>query len=325
MHRCLQLAAHGRGFVGSGALVGAVLVRDGAILAEAYYSKFGESHAERLLLQKYVQKISSNDVLFVNLEPCVPFAGKKTPPCIEIVQERGIKTVVIGMLDPDPRVSGRGVEALRQAGITVIGPVLRTECEYLNRGYISARTKQRSWITLKQARTTDGQISNPDGSPLKITSREQDVWSHTFLRAQHDAILVGVQTAINDDPSLTPRLSTVPVALQPWRIVLDPSLRTPRTAKLVTDEYRARTMLVCKIEELHSATAQYFQSLDVRVLGVPLKDDQFDLQQLWFQLIEPRGDFHGLTSVLIEAGQKTGRVFRAAGVDQEVILQGTGL
>jgi diaminohydroxyphosphoribosylaminopyrimidine deaminase / 5-amino-6-(5-phosphoribosylamino)uracil reductase len=324
MHRCLTLAAQGRGLVGNGALVGACLVQDGTVLAEAYYSGFGNLHAERQVLEKYDQKISSDDVLYITLEPCVCFDGKKTPPCVDIIVERGIKTVVIGMLDPDPRVSGRGVAFLRGHGIQVIGPVECASCEWLNRGFTSTRTKQRPWVTLKQARTADGAIAATDGAPLRITSEEQDQWSHTFLRAQHDAILVGVQTIINDDPVLTPRMSAVPVAVQPWRIVLDPSVRTPVSARIVNDAHVSRTMIICAADQIESPAARFLSTKGARLVGIELRGQAFVWEQLWQALLTPAGDYVGLTSVLVEAGARSWEGFKHSGmVDQEVILMGS--
>ena len=120
--------------------------------------------------------------------------------------ELGVKHVVYGMHDPDVRVAGKGIEILRAQGITIEGPVLRAECEWLNRGFASVRTNGRPWITLKGARTSAGEIAHTDGSEKKITTEEQDRWSHTWLRDRSDAVLVGVHTVQMDDPQLTVRL-----------------------------------------------------------------------------------------------------------------------
>ena len=139
IHRCLTLAERGRGKVGLNPLVGAVLVRNGRIIAEAFHAGFGKVHAERQLLENLDQKISTEDILYVNLEPCCHQG--KTPACIDIIRERGVKNVVFGMIDPDPLVQGKGIECLRNAGIEVIGPVERARSEWLNRGFVSLRAK----------------------------------------------------------------------------------------------------------------------------------------------------------------------------------------
>jgi diaminohydroxyphosphoribosylaminopyrimidine deaminase/5-amino-6-(5-phosphoribosylamino)uracil reductase len=287
IRRCLELAERGRHLVGNGAMVGAALVREDRIVVEGFFDGRGP-HAECVVLEKFDQKIRSTDVLYVTLEPCVPHPSKKTPGCAPRIIESGIKHVVIGMLDPDTRVSGRGAALLREAGLHVDVGVLRQECEWLNRGFVSVRTKGRPWITLKRAQTPDGRIANDDGSPLKITSPEQDAWSHTFLRATHDAILVGVQTIISDDPSLNTRFDQKKRPFLGLRVVVDPHDRVPKTAKVLTDEYRDRTLVV--------------------------RDASWDA--LWQQLLD-----RGVTSVLVEGGQRTWDAFRRAGYyDEDVIL-----
>lgn len=322
MQRCLELAARGQGTVGNGALVGAVLVRDGNIIAEGFHDHFGRPHAERMLLENFEQKISSIDTLYANLEPCCHRG--KTAPCTDLIVERGIKNVVIGMCDPDTRVSGKGIEQLRAQGVTVTGPVLRSECEWLNRGFISVRTYCRPWITLKQARTRDGRTANADGSSLKITSKEQDIFSHTFLRATHDAILVGVGTIIKDNPKLDARFTEGKNSgfTNPRRIILDPHLRIPVVARVVTDPDANRTIVVTAPDSDQMKRAELLER-SVRVVDVSLECDSFDWPELWKKLITPDGDYHGLTSILVEGGQKTWEAFRSAGmVDAEVVCIG---
>lgn len=323
MHRCIALAEQGRGKVGNGAMVGAVLVRDGAVIAEGFHEGFGKAHAERQLLQKFDQNIRSSDVLYVNLEPCCHHG--KTPPCTDIILERGIKTIVYGMRDPDPRVSGKGIEQLQSNGVTVIGPILQSECELLNRGFNSVRTKGRPYITLKRAQTRDGRVANDDGSPLAITSAEQDIHSHTHLRAMHDAILVGIGTIIKDNPRLDARLDSKKRDLHPYRIILDPQLRIPLESVIATDDYRHRTIIVHSpivTQEMEAAKVELEQR-GVALFEVPVIDGIFDWDQLWDALTTPKDNHHGLTSILVEGGRKTWEVFERAGmVDDEVILSG---
>ena len=289
MRHCLELAERGRGHVGNAPMVGSVIVRDGTIISEGFYRGAENDHAEMAAL-KLEQKINSKDTLCINLEPCVPHPSKKTAGCVPRIIESGIKYVVIGMVDPDPRVAGRGVAHMREAGLRVTIGVLRAECEWLNRGYVSVRTKGRPWITLKRAQTRDGAIANADGSPRKITSADQDAWSHTFLRATHDAILIGVQTVINDDPSLNTRFDQNKRPFLGLRVILDPNNRVPKNAKLLADEHRDRTLVI--------------------------RDASWDA--LWSQLLD-----RGVTSVLVEGGQKTWDSFRGAGyVDAEIVLVG---
>ncbi len=334
LQRCLALASQGRGHVGNGAMVGAVLVRNGQIIAEGVHRGFGQPHAERDLLENYDGPIKPQDVLCVNLEPCCHEG--KTPPCTDIILERGIRHVVYGMKDPDVRASGRGIRLLQSKGIEVTGPVLRAQCEWFNRGFVSVRAQGRPWITLKSARTLDDRIANADGSPLAITSSDQNEWSHAVLRYGHDAILVGVQTVLRDNPLLSVRLkthgalmdeknsmNTIITQFQPKRIILDPGLRTPESAKLVTDTRPYDTILVVDPDTAEPDIIQFFRSHGVRVLPVTMTDGVFDWASLWSVLITPFGDDHGITSILVEGGQKTWNAFRSAGVvDEEVSLCG---
>ncbi len=293
IRHCLSLASYGRGKVGNGALVGSVLVRNDSVIAKGWHEAFGKVHAERMLLQKFDQQISSSDILYVNLEPCCHTG--KTPPCTDIILERGIKNVVFGMHDPDPRVAGKGIEALKCAGVNVIGPILPQECARFNRGFVSVRTKGRPWITLKQAIATDGSFANPDGSPKKITSDCQNAWSHTFLRARHDAILVGVGTVIADNPKLDCRLSersnmnNIIDQYQPWRIILDPHLRIPIDARLITNDRRSRTMILhcSQSPDVDQSKAENIRSSGVRVVSVDMRDGRFDWDHLWRVLTTP--------------------------------------
>ena len=320
MHRCLDLASLGRGKVGNAPLVGSVLVRDGVIIAQGYYEGFGKLHAERALLQKFDQKISSDDVLYVNLEPCCHHG--KTPPCTEILLERGVKNVVCGMVDPDSRVAGKGIEILRKSGVNVLCPFLHSQCAYLNRGCVSVRTRLRPWITIKRAQTRDGRIANPDGSTMKITDVVQDAWAHEYLRAKHDAILVGVHTILTDNPLLNTRFiqNSPPI----YRIILDPHFKIPPSANVVSSFLASQTIIItAKIsEELQSKKIE-LSKRGVRFFEVPFDGHIFHWQDLFDVLITPNGNYYGITSILVEGGTKTWELFSASGYkDEEVVLTG---
>jgi diaminohydroxyphosphoribosylaminopyrimidine deaminase/5-amino-6-(5-phosphoribosylamino)uracil reductase len=316
MHRCLELASKARGHVGNGALVGAVLARQGKMVAETYHKEYGGQHAERLLLDQ-VKNIQPDDTLYVNLEPCCHEG--KTPPCTDAIIERGVRKLVFGMVDPDPRMGGEGIRRLQKAGVEVIGPVLRAETERLNRGFVMLRTKHRPWVTLKTAQTRDGKMCNADGSRLRITNAEQDAWSHRFLRARHDAILVGVGTVLADDPSLTVREPGS--TWQPFRIILDPQMRLPSDAALLTDEHRARTILVTKKSVQGDSRKKGLQ--EIIHCEIPYDGENFEWRGLWECLTSPHDDFAGISSVLVEGGPGTWERFRRAGiVDEEVVLVG---
>ena len=336
MQHCLALAELGRHRVGNGAMVGAVLVREGKIIAEGYHAAYGTAHAERMLLENFTSEIFSNDILYVNLEPCCHQG--KTPPCTDILLERGVKHVVFGMFDPDQRVRGKSVELLKQQGVLIDGPLGRTHCERLNRGFVTVRTLSRPWITLKMAMNTAGFISKSDGSTLKITSYAQDIFAHTYLRHQSDAILVGVQTVITDDPQLDERFRNIDYKkfnsaligkensmykkCELYRIILDPHFRIPSHAKVLNDENASRTMVltqasIAEIRQKNRGTH------GAKVISMSVHDEFFVWESLWKILLEPVDEYHGITSLLVEGGAKTWQAFRSHGyMDEEVVLTG---
>lgn len=340
IHRCLELAERGRGRTGINPMVGGVLVRKGKIIAEGFHEEFGGPHAEANLIKKLDptssargglrgagQKIEQEDGLYLNLEPCC-HREKKTPPCTEIIIKSGIKHVITGMLDPNPQVAGKGIEELRNGGIDVIGPIERARCEWFNRGFVSLMKKGRPWVTMKRAQTLQGAIACDDGSRMKITNADQDSWSHQYLRAAHDAILVGVGTVVSDDPQLTCRIQNAEFRkqnYQPLRIILDSQLRIPLSAKIVNGEMGKGTMVVMKDSNESEKKMLQLRERGVRIIRLPLNaSGVFDLQDLFQVLTTPTKDFCGITSVLVEGGARTWEAFRRAKmVDLEVTLIGT--
>ena len=323
MHRCLELAEKGRGFVGTNPLVGSVLVREEKIITEGWHSAFGEDHAERMLIKKLDQTIPQESGLYVNLEPCCHHG--KTPPCTSLIIESGIKNVVYGMLDPNPEVAGQGIEKLRAAGINVVGPVIPEVCKRLNKGFVSLQGQGRPYITLKKAQLLDGSVSNSNGLTVKITSEEQNEWSHTFLRATHDAIMVGVQTVIVDNPLLTARYSNKKFDQEKrntYRLILDPEFRIPMNAKIVSGDFVGGTIIIVGTNASQEKEEE-LMNRGVRILRIPLRDGIFDWDILWAMLTTSDENFFGITSVLVEGGAKTWQHFKDAGqYDEEVILVG---
>jgi diaminohydroxyphosphoribosylaminopyrimidine deaminase/5-amino-6-(5-phosphoribosylamino)uracil reductase len=316
-------------------MVGAVLVRDGEVIAEGYHEAFGKAHAERQLLEKFdptssarlrgaSQKMRSTDTLYINLEPCC-HTNKKTPPCAQYLVERGVKNLVYGMRDPNPEVSGKGLDYLNKKGVQIFGPILEQECRRIHRGFISLMTKGRPWITLKTAVTTDGRHCKKDGSFLKITTQQQDEWSHRMLRARHDAILVGVGTILVDNPRLTIRRMENPPPLK--RIILDADLRTPLSATVTGDEHARDTIIVCSDQCENADVREKIRVLEGRgvlVLRIPVEHRAFQWAPLFHALATPSSDFHGISSLLVEGGPQTWQAFREGGfVDEEITLVGT--
>ena len=201
--RCLEIANEYRGRVGNGACVGAVLVRGGSAIAEGVHRGFGLFHAERDLLLNFKGKIKPDDTLYVNLEPCCPSPTKKTPPCTDIIIERGVKRLVYGMTDPDTRVSGKGIAILQEAGVSVEGPVASELCARFNRGFVSLRTKGIPWILLQPQEssadlgqvdallTEDTAAKVPEGRTLFVCRGDEITGGGRLLfrkpRTAHDA------------------------------------------------------------------------------------------------------------------------------------------
>lgn len=220
MNRCLQLASFGAGYVAPNPMVGAVLVYDGKIIGEGYHQKYGKAHAEPNAIQSVEDKtLLKKATLYVNLEPCAHYG--KTPPCANLIVECGIPRVVIGTLDPNPQVAGRGVEILEKAGIEVRVGVLEEECRALNKRFFTYQTQKRPYIVLKWAQTQDGFIDKirNDASelPLLISNSITQQLAHK-LRSENQSILVGTNTAILDNPSLTVRHWS---GKNPVRLILD--------------------------------------------------------------------------------------------------------
>ena len=233
MRRCLQLASLGRGHVSPNPMVGAVVVCDGKIIGEGYHRACGLPHAEvNAIAAVRDDTLLPKSTLYVSLEPCSHYG--KTPPCAELIVNKQIPRVVVGCLDPFPAVSGRGVARLREAGITVVTGVLEEECKALNRTFMTFQTKHRPFITLKWAQSADGYIDRlrkASEPAARISDEISSVWVHR-LRAEADAILVGTNTAIADNPSLTARLW---YGRSPLRVVLDRQGRIPCSARLFAD------------------------------------------------------------------------------------------
>jgi len=233
MARALQLARLGAGHVSPNPMVGAVIVCDGIIVGEGWHRQFGEGHAEvNAIASVNDPSVLSRSTLYVTLEPCSHYG--KTPPCAQLIIDKGIARVVVGTLDPFDKVSGRGVAMLREAGVDVTVGVLEDECRALNRRFMTAHTTHLPWVQLKWAQTADGYIAalpTADENPLHISSPVTMRLMHR-QRALCDAIVVGATTARIDNPALTVRQWP---GRNPLRVVLDRRLTMPNDCRLLTD------------------------------------------------------------------------------------------
>jgi diaminohydroxyphosphoribosylaminopyrimidine deaminase / 5-amino-6-(5-phosphoribosylamino)uracil reductase len=326
INRCISLASRAGKSTGINPKVGAVLVTNNEIIAEAYHQGWGQLHAERELLNLVQKMCTETDInlsdatLYINLEPCCHYG--KTPPCTDIIIETGIKRVVFGMVDPNPVVAGEGISALEEAGIEVIGPVIPELCKRVNRGYISILENNRPWITIKSAQASNGKFANNDGSFLKITSVAQDEWSHKNLRATHDAIMVGVNTVNSDNCSLTTRKGLTKneqKMYSSYRIILDPELQIKLDSKVISDEFTSDTIIITSKGDMDKKCELIDKG--ITIWECPIKDSIFDFSFIWNKCITPSNGFHGISSILVEGGPKTWSYLRNQYlVDEEIYL-----
>lgn len=228
MQEALKLAKKGLSWTWPNPLVGAVIVRNGKVVGKGYHQKVGLSHAEIEALAR-AGKNAKGATLYVNLEPCSHFG--KTPPCVDAVIQAGIRRVVCSTLDPNPKVSGSGVDKLKQAGIDVIVGILEQEAKKLNEAFFTFHTKKRPFVAIKFAASLDGKIATYTGDSKWITNEKAREYAR-FLRSQYQSVLVGVNTVIADDPHLGVRKKG---KKDPIRIVLDPHSRIPKDAKVLRD------------------------------------------------------------------------------------------
>lgn len=246
MQQAINLAKQGFGNVAPNPLVGCVIVKDDKIVSQGYHQKFGEAHAEVNAINSLSEKINPKDcVLYVTLEPCSHFG--KTPPCADLIISKGFKKVIVACKDPNPLVSGNGIKKLQEAGIDVTTGVLEAEARELNKRFMTFFEKKRPYIILKWAMTADGFISkNPvpkNREENTITGKEAQIFVHQ-LRAENMAIMVGKNTVLKDNPSLTVRLVK---GKNPTRIFIDKNLQVPESFNIYNSD--AKTIVFNSIKE----------------------------------------------------------------------------
>jgi len=306
MKRALLLARKGKGRTSPNPLVGAVLVKRGKVVGEGYHAKAGEAHAEIVALRK-AGKEARGSTLYVNLEPCTHYG--KTPPCAPAVIQAGVRRVVVGMVDPNPVVKGKGISTLRKAGIDVHSGTLEKECKTLNEAFCKYILMKVPFVILKAAATLDGRIATRDGESKWISSEASRRLVHQ-LRNEVDAVVVGVGTVLRDDPLLTARIRG---GRDPVRIILDSRLRIPEDARVIGIS-SSRTLIATtplapkdKIERLDKAGAQ--------VLLIESKNGRVDLRAFLSKMGEM-----GMMSVLVEGGGRVNGAFLDEGLVDKFLL-----
>ena len=292
MHRCLQLASLGAGKVAPNPMVGAVLVHNSIIIGEGYHQQFGQAHAEVNCINSVSEQnkeLISKSTLYVSLEPCAHFG--KTPPCADLIISKGIKKVVVGNLDTNPLVAGKGIKKLQDAGIQVEYGILNDACRELNKRFFTFHEKKRPYVILKWAQTEDGFISRLPLPTNKednwITNKESKQLVHTW-RAQEQAILVGYNTALTDNPLLTVRIVN---GKNPMRIVIDEHLQLPHELHIFNTD--AETIVFNALENNRQNNIEFIK-IDFTNL----------IQEILSNLFAKN-----ISSIIIEGGTKTIELF----------------
>lgn len=289
---CIELAKLGEGKVSPNPLVGCIIFdKYGNITGKGYHACYGECHAEVNALKEAKEK-ANGGTLYVSLEPCSHHG--KTPPCADKIIQSGIKKVIVGMIDPNPKVSGDGIKKLQSAGIEVISGVLENECKKLNEIFIKHITEQRPFVAIKTASTIDGKISTKIGSSKWITSEAARNEVHR-LRNKYDAILTGSGTVIADNPELNCRIEC---GRNPARVIIDSELKTDPKSRVYADN--AAKTYIAAIED---SKGNYPEN--VEIIKCPLTpENKIDLAFLTNELYKK-----GICSILVEAGGELNGAF----------------
>lgn len=316
MRVALALAGRGLGNVAPNPAVGCVLVRDGVIVGRGWTQPGGRPHAETEALQR-AGDAARGATAYVTLEPCSHHG--KTPPCADALIAAGVVRVVSALGDPDPRVSGRGLERLRSHGVAVTTGVCEAEAAALNRGFLMRVQEGRPLVLLKLATSLDGRLATHRGESQWITGPAARAYGQ-LLRHRHDAVMVGSGTALADDPRLTVRLPGLE-ARQPLRIVVDGRLRTPLTAKLVAEARQVPTWLIT-LDHVDRIRRRVYEDAGVIVHAVATDaDGAIDLRAV-LRLLGSQG----LTRVMVEGGATLAAgLFRAGLVDRLAWFRSAGV
>lgn len=291
MKRALELALKGTGKASPNPLVGAVIVKNGKIIGEGYHEYFGGPHAEVNAINNASEDVEGATI-YVTLEPCSHYG--KTPPCADLLVRKKLSKVVIAMIDPNPKVAGRGVEILRNNGIEVVTGVLESEAKNINEIFIKYIQVKRPFCILKTAMTMDGKIATRTGESMWITNEKSRYYVHE-LRNKVSGIMVGINTVINDNPSLTTRLNEG--GTDAVRIIVDSSLRIPLDSKILTVNSSKKTIIATTEKADKDKLMLLSEMANVQVINIPLRNSRVDLVYLFDWLGE-----NGIDSLLVEGG-----------------------
>lgn len=308
MRIAMELAQKGIGYVSPNPLVGAVIVKDGLIIGEGYHEVYGGPHAEINAFNNATDDVRES-TMYVTLEPCSHYG--KTPPCANAIVQKGISKVVIGMKDPNPIVSGRGIKILKDNGIEVVTGILEQEIKELNEIFIKYITTKLPFCILKTAMTLDGKIAAFTGDSKWITNEKSREYVHQ-LRHRMSAIMVGIGTVLADDPLLTTRLKNEKGS-NPVRIIVDSNGRIPLDSQILSTALDVKTVIAVT-EKADNHKIEAILKKGAEVLKVPVKDNKVDLR--W--LVKVLGE-KGIDSLLIEGGSSLNFSALNEGIVDEII------
>ena len=290
MRRALSLAKRGAGWVNPNPVVGAVLVKDGRILGEGFHEFFGGPHAEANALQGVSDESAAGSVLYVTLEPCVHEG--KTSPCVNLILEKKITKVVVGMADPNPLINGQGISFLQSKGIQVEVGLMASRAREMNEVFIKYITTKHPFVLLKSAMTLDGKIATVTNASRWITGETSRKMVH-LLRQRLSAVMVGVNTVMFDDPLLNIRLKGV--WRNPLKVIADTHGRISTEAKVLTTD--PQLTLIATTELADPVKLKQIERMGAQVMICPLKNNMVDLGFVMNSL-----GFMGIDSIMIEGG-----------------------
>lgn len=311
MARAIKLAEQGRGWTNPNPMVGAVIVKKGKIIGEGYHARYGGLHAERNAISSLTES-AEGATLYVTLEPCCHYG--KTPPCTEAIIEQKISRVVMGSSDPNPKVAGKGVRQLREAGIFVEEGLMKEECDRLNPVFFHYMTTKMPYLVIKYAMTADGKIATKTGESKWITSEESRKIVQE-MRHQYMGIMVGIGTVLADDPLLTVREEG---KKSPVRIICDSRLRIPLESQICRTAGQYKTILAYGRNDTEdkgksAEKLKILQDLGIQTVSLPDEQGQVDLPALMRYLGEKEID-----SILVEGGAELNDSVLRTNLVQEV-------
>ena len=288
MKMCLELAKMSEGQVSPNPLVGAVVLdKNDEIVGKGRHEHYGAAHAEVNALEQAGEK-AVGGTLIVNLEPCSHYG--KTPPCADLVIKKGIKKLVVGMIDPNPKVSSKGVQKCKDAGIEVILNVLENDCRELNEVFIKNQMENKPFVAIKTATTSDGKIATAVGDSKWITNEKSRKYVHS-LRNKYDAILTSANTVLADNPQMTCRIRN---GRNPIRVIVDSDLRCSKDFRIFDNN--CSKIFVAVKQSVDEKKIKQFHPY-VNFIKCPIADGKIDLVYLMDKLYE-----NGICSILVESG-----------------------